>query len=629
MKINRRKILLLGKTGLVGTSATVLSGALAFLAIGQVRYANKFYPGVHFDDEHIGGFTLDEVRGRVESRWDAYAEYPVTFRLGERLWQPSGAEVGINVDYVTPLLEAFSWGRLGGLFQRFEEQRTTLELSRSWRTRVAFESRTFMEYIDRLAIEVHQPVVDASARVEDRGGRREIVIDPARAGRELIPLDYMAVMSDQSERPRHVVIHLRDRSVAPSIVTASVSPVAEDARDITSGHIELVGPGHRWAIAREALASEMSIEGTPSEPRLQVTANYLAFDRVAREIVRTLGIPAIEPKIRVDLDGGIVPLVHGIPGRKVETETLWARVQTAFQTRQPRVNIPLLILRPKITSLSEQDLQFDNVIAEGSSEFMGSKGNRTHNIANGSRLIDGTVLAPGDTFSFNETVGKITLENGFVEGLVIAPNQTEPGVGGGICQVSTTLFRAVFWGGLPIIERWQHVYRVGYYELGPKAPPGFDAAIWQPAQDLVFTNDTPSHILIRRVFDLDKYTLKFQLRGPATGRQVELKAWEGDKIEPPPMRIEPTTELSEGQAEQTDNAIAGMKTIVHRKVLLNGRVLVKDNFLSFFKPWPERWEVGQAEDGTFDPSVVPGYTPPEATSDAVSVSPSSSIVAED
>ena len=135
MKINRRKILLLGKTGLVGTSATVLSGALAFLAIGQVRYANKFYPGVHFDDEHIGGFTLDEVRGRVESRWDAYAEYPVTFRLGERLWQPSGAEVGINVDYVTPLLEAFSWGRLGGLFQRFEEQRTTLELSRSWRTR--------------------------------------------------------------------------------------------------------------------------------------------------------------------------------------------------------------------------------------------------------------------------------------------------------------------------------------------------------------------------------------------------------------------------------------------------------------------------------------------------------------
>ena len=629
MKINRRNVLLLGRTGLVGASVTVLSGALAFVAVGQARYANRFYPGVRFDDEHIGGLTLDEVRGRLESRWDAFEESPVIFRLGEQLWQPSGAEVGINVDYVTPLFEAFSWGRLGGLLQRFEEQRATLELSRSWRTRVRFEPRAFMDYIDRLAIEVHQPAVNASARVEDRGGRREIVIDSARVGRELIPLDYMAVMSDQVERPRYVVVHLRARSVPPSIVTASVSPVARDAHAIRSGHIELVAPGHRWSVAREALASEMTIEGPAGEPRLQVTANYLAFDRVAREIARTLGVPAIEPKIRVGPDGGIVPLADGIPGRKVETETLWARVQTAFETRQPRVNIPLLILRPMITSLSEQDLQFDNLIAEGSSEFVGSKENRIHNIENGSRLIDGTVLAPDDTFSFNEAVGKITPENGFVEGLVIAPNQTEPGVGGGICQVSTTLFRAVFWAGLPVNERWQHVYRVGYYELGPKAPPGFDAAIWQPTQDLVITNDTPSHILIRRVFDAEKHTLKFQLRGPATGRHVELKAWEGNKIEPPPMRIEGTTELPEGQAEQTDNAIPGIKTIVHRKVLLNGRVLVKDNFVSFFKPWPERWEVGQAEDGTFDPSVVPGYTPPEPTSDAVPASPSSSIVAED
>ena len=95
------------------------------------------------------------------------------------------------------------------------------------------------------------------------------------------------------------------------------------------------------------------------------------------------------------------------------------------------------------------------------------------------------------------------------------------------------------------------------------------------------------------------------------------------------MRIEPTDELPEGQAEQTDNAIPGLKTIVHRKVLLNGRVLVKDNFLSFFKPWPERWEVGQSEDGTFDPKVVPGYTPPEPTPDAEPESENPPNVAED
>ena len=100
--------------------------------------------------------------------------------------------------------------------------------------------------------------------------------------------------------------------------------------------------------------------------------------------------------------------------------------------------------------------------------------------------------------------------------------------------------------------------------------------------------------------------------GPSIGREVELDAWQSEEIEPPPMRVEPTTELPAGEIEKTDGAIPGLKTIVHRRVLINGRVLFKDNFLSSFVPWPERWVVGQAEDGSFDPTVIPGYVPPEA-----------------
>ena len=475
-----------------------------------------------------------------------------------------------------------------------------------------------MDYIERLTAEISHPSIDASLRIENQGGRRQIAVVPARVGRELIALDFMAIMSRPFDTPQRLLIELKARAIPARVATTVVRPVAEAARQLTTGHIELRAPGHRWSIARDALAADMEIVGSAAAPKIRMNVSYGAFDRVAREIARTLKVSAVEPKIRVDEDGSIVPLIEGTPGRMIDTELLWTRVRKAFDSGSNLVSVPVVILKPEITQLGEEKLQFDNVISEGVSHFWGSSENRLHNIDVGSRLIDGTVIPPGETFSFNATLGPVTERSGFVEGLVIAPDRTEPGVGGGICQVSTTLFRAVFWAGLPINERWQHVYRVGYYELGPNNPPGFDAAIWQPAQDLTFTNDTPHHIYIRRVLDPEEESLTFRLMGPPVGREVELDAWQSEEIEPPPMRVEPTTELPAGEIEKRDGAIPGLKTIVHRKVSINGRILFKDNFLSSFIPWSERWVVGQAEDGSFDPTAVPGYVPPDAQTEEVS-----------
>jgi len=470
----------------------------------------------------------------------------------------------------------------------------------------------FTSYVERIANESAAPPEDASLRIETQGGQRRARVYPSSEGRELVPADVLAVMSRRFDTPQRLIIELESRSVSPEIVTDNVTPAAERARQLMDGHIELVAPGHRWSIAREALAQEMRVVGPPTAPDVSVDVSYRAFDQVAREIADTLRVPAVEPKIRVDRDGEVVPLVQGTPGRTIDAERLWSRVQTAFDRGQQRVSVPLVTIQPSITRLSAGELQFNNLIAEGVSRFSGSSANRVHNINNGSRLIDGTVVPPGETFSFNATVGPITEGNGFVEGLVIAPTRTEPGIGGGICQVSTTLFRAAFWAGLPISERWQHAYRVGYYELGPNNPPGFDAAIWQPAQDLAFTNDTPNHILIRRILDTHRETLAFRLMGPSLEREVTLQAWRGDEIEPPPLRVEPSTELAPGEIEKTDSAIPGLRTVITRQVLLGGRVIAKDRFPSIFLPWAERWEVGQDADGNFDPNLVPAYAEAQA-----------------
>ena len=359
----------------------------------------------------------------------------------------------------------------------------------------------------------------------------------------------------------------------------------------------------------------MRVVGPPTDPDISVDVSYGAFDRVAREIADTLRVPAVEPKIRVDDEGEVVPLVEGTPGRTIDAESLWTRVQTAFAGGRDRVNVPLVVLQPAITRRSAGELQFDNPIAKGLSRFTGSSATAYTTSTNGSRLIDGTVVPPGETFSFNATVGPITVGNGFVEGLVIAPTRTEPGIGGGICQVSTTLFRAAFWAGLPISERWQHAYRVRYYELGPNNPPGFDAAIWQPSQDLAFTNDTPNHILIRRDFNARAQSLAFRLMGRRWSARSRWTPGGARRSSRPRCAWYPPRNCRPARSKKTDSAIPGLRTVISRQVALGGRVLFKDRFPSAFVPWPERWEVGQAEDGSFDPNLVPRYAELQAASE--------------
>ena len=615
MHISRRTLLLFAGSGVLGGVAAAAAGATVFVAVGEARYADRFYPGVRLDGEDVGGLTLAEARARLSARWDGFRDFPVIFRLDGRTWNPSGGEVGIQVDYATPLAQAYAWGRRGSWETRLRQQRQTLEAPRDWRTTVSFDPHLFMAYVERIGAEIAQSPTDASLRIETQGGQRLARVYPSSEGRELVPADVLAVMSRRFDTPQRMIIDLQSRSLAPQVATADVTPASERARELMEGRIEMVAPGHRWSIAREDLAEEMRVVGPPEAPDISVDVSYRAFDRVAREIADTLRVPAVEPKIRVDDEGEVVPLVEGTPGRTIDAESLWTRVQTAFTGGRDRVNVPLVVLQPAITRRSAGELQFDNMIAAGVSRFTGSSRNRVHNIANGSRLIDGTVVPPGETFSFNATVGPITVGNGFVEGLVIAPTRTEPGIGGGICQVSTTLFRAAFWAGLPISERWQHAYRVRYYELGPNNPPGFDAAIWQPSQDLAFTNDTPNHILIRRDFNARAQSLAFRLMGPPLEREVTLDPWQGQEIEPPPLRVVPTTELPPGAIEKTDSAIPGLRTVISRQVALGGHVRFKDRFPSAFIPWPERWEVGQAEDGSFDPNLVPGYAESQAASE--------------
>jgi vancomycin resistance protein YoaR len=179
------------------------------------------------------------------------------------------------------------------------------------------------------------------------------------------------------------------------------------------------------------------------------------------------------------------------------------------------VDLPLAILSAKTHSEDAEQFGITTLIGEGRSDFSGSSGDRMYNIRFAMEKFHGTLIAPGEEFSFVDILGEVDEERGWRPELVIRNNRTEPEYGGGICQVSTTLFRAAVYSGLRITMRQNHSYPVKYYQ-----PIGFDASVYVPMPDLRFINNTPGHILVQGF--IEKNELVFRLYGTDDERSVSI-----------------------------------------------------------------------------------------------------------
>lgn len=248
------------------------------------------------------------------------------------------------------------------------------------------------------------------------------------------------------------------------------------------------------------------------------------------------------------------------------------------------LSLPVENVEPKITTESSNGYGIRELLAEGKSKFAGSINNRVHNVALAASRINGRLIGPGEIFSFNDALGDVSSSTGFQPAYVIKGGRTVLGDGGGVCQVSTTLFRAALNTGLPIIERSPHSYRVSYYEQD--SPPGFDATVYSPSYDLKFKNDTPHYVLIQAETDIQNMTLVFRLFGTKDGRQVEITKPVIYSQTPPPEDLyqdDPTIPI--GVVRQVDWKAWGTKVNFDYKVTKNGEVINKQSFFSNFQPW--------------------------------------------
>lgn len=249
-----------------------------------------------------------------------------------------------------------------------------------------------------------------------------------------------------------------------------------------------------------------------------------------------------------------------------------------------KYQLPLIKTMAKVNTSEVNDLGIKELIGRGTSSFRHSSDIRNWNVQKGSEIINRILVAPGETFSFIKNLGDVSLDNGFKQAYVINKGKTVLDVGGGICQVSTTLFRAMLDAGLNITDRKGHAYRVSYYEEDSK--PGFDATVFIPNPDLKFINDTGNYILIQSFYDGVKKTLAYEIYGTRDGRKVEIsnyKQWDAAPAPPDVWNDDPT--LPPGKIIKDESKVPGLKTSFDWKVTKNGEILHSKTYVTNYIPW--------------------------------------------
>lgn len=333
-------------------------------------------------------------------------------------------------------------------------------------------------------------------------------------------------------------------------------------------------------------------EGVLVDPVL--TYDQSLVEEAVASVAATVDRSVVEPKFRL-IEGRVREFQQGRNGRSVDQVLLVHRIIAAVfqppsagqvEPSERFVDVPVSVQEPRVTTdhLSAESMGIRQLIGRGVSTFKGSIPSRKYNVTLTASRIDGVLLSAGQTFSFNETIGDVSQETGYKEAYIIKDGRTVLGDGGGVCQDSTTLFRAVLNAGLPVVERHAHSYRVGYYEQN--SPPGLDATVFAPTADFKFTNDTPAYLLVQARVDKATDTLTVELWGTSDGRTATVtKPLVRDQIPPPEDLYQDDPSILSGQVKQVDWKAWGAKVSFNYTVTRAGQIIHQKTFLSNYRPW--------------------------------------------
>jgi vancomycin resistance protein YoaR len=588
--------------GLALFFATLLIGTTIF----ELSYSGRIYPGISIAGVDVGGLTSSQAKTRVSQQFVFPQQGHILFHYQNESWMATPAELGLVLNPESTTAFAYQVGRTGSPFKRLADQLGAWYAGRQVSNALIYDQRLAYQFLSNIAAKIDQQTIEANVGVNGVN----VVVRSGQIGRMLDIPATLALLSSQISEQKDSVVLLVVKETPPVVV--DVSEQANLARTILSksltlslpaGQTDKLGP---WIIDQTTLAGLLTFDQVQDA---QGSHYQVGLKRDAlRTYLTNLGanLQTGPQNAHFTFNDGThqLDLIQpSVMGRSLDIEKTLKSIEDKVIQGNHNIPLELLLTPPQVNDkASAAQLGITELIQSYTSYFYGSPPERVQNIKTAAARFHGVLVAPGATFSMANVLGNISLDNGYAEALIIVGGKTIAGVGGGVCQVSTTLFRTAFFAGFPVPVRTPHAYRVGYYEQTPNAQhdpslAGLDATVFVPLVDFQFTNNTSHWLLMETYVDAAHYNLTWKFYSTSDGRTVDWHTSGPVNIvpAPPPVYTE-NPALANGEIKRTDYKADGADVTVNRTVTRNGSVLFQDQFATHYEPWSDKYDYGPGTD---------------------------------
>jgi vancomycin resistance protein YoaR len=553
----------------------VISCLFLIFTTYHLAYWQKIYPGVTVLGQSVGNQAKKTAEETIEKLIiEASPGATLTLKSREKIWQLELADFHYQV---APTAEkAWQVGRnsqpINNLQQKFKAWFEGINLDLEY----SLDQTILNQQVNQIADQVFIPAIEPAIKITDQ---KQIEIETGKKGQILNKKELVTKIKTRLARLDFNFIELPLIEVSTNLTEEQISQTQNRAEKFLEKKLILTTGEMNWELTDSQLVQLLSFDNDYDQEKIASwSANLaLAINRPPQNAAfefnqgRVTQFRAAKSGLNLELQKTINLISQSLTELKGGKDTI--TTQLPVTTTPPQTNIGEI-----------NDLGIQELVGHGISYFRGSISSRIHNIQLASSKLNGLLIPPGEIFSFNQSLGEVSPTTGFKQAYIIKEGRTVLGDGGGVCQVSTTLFRAALAAGLPIIERRAHAYRVSYYEQNSSV--GLDATVFDPSADLKFKNDTPAHLLIQAETDPINKKLTFELYGTDDGRVTTIsqsRIW--DQVPPPPDLYQDDPTLPEGQIKQIDWQAWGAKVAFDYLVKRNDEILQQQTFYSFYRPW--------------------------------------------
>jgi len=567
----------------------------------QVAYAGIIFPGVSISGVDLSGLTPNQAASLLNQHLDYPQNGRIVFQDRDQIWQIIPSDLGLQLDAYNSAQAAYAVGRGGDLISNLGAQFNAWYSGADYPPLMLYDERIAEAYLTMISDQINRPTIEASIGLSGL----DVNIQPGQIGRSLNIPETLRLLENQMQSFSDGMIPLEIVDTPPAIMDAS--PTAELARRILSEPLNLTLPNPvegdptSWTFSQDEIAALLSFtvnqDQDSSNFSISLDPQQLRpfLERIAPQLARN---PSNARFIFNDDTRELEVIRPAVIGRYLDIEKSIQFINQGLLAGEHTIPLEVVAIQPAVgNDATAAGLGITELVSVSSSFFRGSSTSRIQNIQTASAEFHGLLVPPWTTFSMAENMREVSLDNGYAEALIIYGGRTIEGVGGGVCQVSTTLFRTAFFGGYPIDERHSHAYRVGYYEQtsngNDPSLAGLDATVYVPVVDLKFTNNTPNWLLMETYVNPSNGKLTWKFYSTSDNRSVDWSTTgPRNVVEPPKPRYEENPDLSRGQIKQVDWEAEGADITVTRVVYKDGVVLFEDSFSTHYEPWQAVYQYG-------------------------------------